>query len=110
MNTSSLNESLSNITNFDYLSSCGVNNCPSTIIPNSQASPTIYSVYILYGVLLFLCLFSGLIVIIFMDDIKEFRSISKINICQRFGKEFLSLIKTYAKLETWLLFPLTFYR
>lgn len=111
---SSINQSNLSVlsTDFDYASSCGINNCPSTILPSSQALPTTISFNILYAVLVGFCILAFMIVLFFMDDIKgknEADDDSALNIAARFKNEFISLAKLYSNLDVWLLLPVTFY-
>lgn len=95
---------------FDYANSCGINNCPLTLLPSSQAKPTDASFYILYAVLVGLCILAILIVIFFMDDIRAKDKDNKnLNLRQRFHNEFSSLFKLYSNIDVWLLLPVTFY-
>jgi hypothetical protein len=109
--SSSISKS-ANTSIFDYANSCGINNCPSTLLPSSQAKPTDFSFYILYSVLVGLCILAFLIVLFFMDDLKEKekdQENKKLNIRERFNNEFSNLIKLYSNLDVWCLLPVTFY-
>ncbi len=56
-------------TTFDFVSSCGVNNCPDTKLQESSSSPSLSSVYTLVGILVAINVVGIISTIIFMDDI-----------------------------------------
>jgi hypothetical protein len=70
--SSNLNETqLLNLTEYDYANSCGINNCPQTLLPPSQSKPTKNSVYALYGTLIGMIALSILVTLFFVDDLSD---------------------------------------
>ena len=58
-----------NTTYFNFEQTCGFNNCPIDVLPESSSDPTKTSVYILLGILLFINFLGILTTIFFIDEI-----------------------------------------
>lgn len=63
---------------FNYASSCGVNNCPGTKLPESASKPSVSSVYGLCATINGACILSILIAFFFVDDLKYDENMNKI--------------------------------
>ena len=101
---------------YDYARYCGLNNCPTDKLPDISAKPTLYSVYFLCGALIFLCVLSIILTLIFVDNISLLEDISNaekrkptINICKMINQEFKNLFKLTKNVDFYLLLPIGIY-
>ncbi|RMZ96116.1 UNC93 [Brachionus plicatilis] len=99
---------------FNYASSCGVNNCPGTKLPESASKPSVSSVYGLCATINGACILSILIAFFFVDDLKYDENMNKIErgkigiqkIIFKFKNEFQNLFDLFKQLKIWLLMPI----
>ena len=84
-----LNLSFNNVSiSYDYVKSCGANNCPQTKLQYFKSSPTEASIQHFYGCLIAIIVLSMIISLCFMDNLQEsLPSMTKIN-CGNIGKGF----------------------
>lgn len=100
---------------YDYIASCGINNCPQTRLNHTLSKPTQESIYYLFLALISLIIASMLDTFFFMDNLSyhdddENSPKEKITLkltAKRFATEASSLVKMYLNVDIWLMFPLT---
>ena len=56
---------------YDYARYCGYNNCPNDRLPDISSKPSLFSVYLLCGSMISLCILAMVVTILLVDNIKD---------------------------------------
>ena len=99
---------------YDYARYCGFNNCPNTQLPDVSSKSTSNSIYALIGTMMFLCILSIFVTLIFVDDISltiddEIERIQKKSVGQMLKHEFFNLFNLTKSVDFYLLIPIGIY-
>ena len=99
---------------YDYVQNCGFSNCPDTILPESTSKSTQHSIYVFIGIMIFLCLVSVLVTLVFVDNVSVaiedgIEEKHKNSVGKMLKQEFANLFNLTKSIDFYLLIPIGIY-